>query len=35
MIAAIERILTAAFAPLARELDRLPPRAFGHLLGGF
>jgi hypothetical protein len=35
MIAAIERVLTAAFAPLARELDRLPPQAFRRLLASF
>ena len=34
MIAAIERTLNALFAPLARELDRMPPSAFRHLLGG-
>jgi hypothetical protein len=34
MIAAIERALTALFAPLARELDRMPPSAFRHLLAG-
>ena len=34
MIAAIERALNALFAPLARELDRVPPRAFRHLLRG-
>jgi hypothetical protein len=33
MIAAIERTFAALFAPLARELDRLPPSAFRHLLG--
>ena len=27
MIALIERILDAMFAPLARELERLPPQA--------
>jgi hypothetical protein len=27
MIAKIERILDALFAPLARELERLPPQA--------
>jgi hypothetical protein len=34
MIAAIERVLKAMFAPLARELDRLPASAFRHLLPG-
>ena len=34
MIAAIKRALSAAFAPLARELDRMPPQAFRHLLAG-
>jgi len=34
MIAAIERALTALFAPLARELDRMPAQAFRHLLPG-
>jgi hypothetical protein len=34
MIASIERALNALFAPLARELDRMPPAAFRHLLGG-
>jgi hypothetical protein len=34
MIAAIERALNALFAPLARELDRMPPSAFRHLLAG-
>ena len=27
MIAIIERVLDAMFAPLARELERLPPEA--------
>jgi hypothetical protein len=27
MLALIERLLDAAFAPLARELERLPPEA--------
>jgi hypothetical protein len=34
MIAAIERVLTALFAPMARELDRLPPSALRHLMAG-
>jgi hypothetical protein len=34
MIAAFQRALTALFAPLARELDRMPPAAFRHLLAG-
>ena len=34
MISAIERVLTAVFAPLAREMDRMPPQAFRHLLAG-
>lgn len=34
MIAAIERALAAMFAPLARELERMPPSAFRHLLAG-
>ena len=34
MFAAIERFLDALFAPLARELDRMPPSAFRHLLSG-
>ena len=34
MISAIERALNALFAPLARELDRMPPSAFRHLLAG-
>jgi hypothetical protein len=35
MIVSIERALNALFAPLARELDRLPPSALRHLLAGF
>jgi hypothetical protein len=35
MIAAIERFLDAMFAPLARELARMPAQAFRHLLPGF
>ena len=34
MIAAFERFLAAIFGPLARELDRMPPSAFRHLLAG-
>jgi len=34
MIAAIEKALKALFAPLARELDRMPPSAFRHLRAG-
>jgi hypothetical protein len=34
MIAAIERVLNALFAPLVRELDRLPPSAVRHLMAG-
>jgi hypothetical protein len=34
MIAAFERTLSALFAPLARELDRLPPSALRYLLAG-
>lgn len=34
MFAAFERVLNALFAPLARELDRMPPQAFRHLLAG-
>jgi len=32
MIAAIARVLSALFAPLASELERLPPSAIRHLL---
>jgi hypothetical protein len=35
MIAAIERFLDAMFAPLARELDRLPPSAVRGMFHGF
>jgi len=35
MIAAIEKFFEALFAPLARELARMPASAFRHLLGGF
>lgn len=34
MFAAFERLLNALFAPLARELDRMPPSAFRHLMAG-
>jgi hypothetical protein len=34
MIASIERVLKALFAPLARELERMPASAFRHLLAG-
>jgi hypothetical protein len=34
MFAAIERFLDALFAPMARELARMPPSAFRHLLAG-
>jgi hypothetical protein len=34
MIAAFERALDAFFAPLARELDRMPASAFRHMLAG-
>jgi hypothetical protein len=34
MIATIERFLDALFAPLARELARMPASAFRHLLAG-
>jgi hypothetical protein len=34
MFAAIERFLDALFAPLARELERLPASAFRHLFAG-
>jgi len=34
MVAAIERFLDALFAPLARELARMPASAFRHLLPG-
>ena len=35
MIAAIKRALTVAYAPLTRELERMPASAFRHLLAGF
>jgi hypothetical protein len=34
MFSSFERFLNALFAPLARELERLPPSAFRHLLAG-
>ena len=34
MIAAIEKFFDALFAPLARELNRMPPSAFRYLIGG-
>jgi hypothetical protein len=34
MIAAIERFFDALFAPLARELERMPASALRHLLAG-
>jgi hypothetical protein len=34
MIAAIESFFDTLFAPLARELDRMPASAFRHLLAG-
>ena len=34
MIAAFERFLDALFAPLARELERMPASAFRHLVPG-
>ena len=34
MTAAIKRALTALFAPLARELNRMPASAFRHLRVG-
>ena len=30
MLAFLERLLDAMFAPLARELERLPPEALRH-----
>ena len=35
MIAAIEKFFEALFAPLAKELARMPASAFRHLLAGF
>ena len=34
MIAAIARLLASLYAPLARELDRLPAQAFRHIVAG-
>jgi hypothetical protein len=34
MFAAIGRFLDAMFAPLARELERMPASAFRHLMAG-
>jgi hypothetical protein len=34
MIASIERVLNALFAPLARELNRIPPSALRYLVAG-
>ena len=34
MIATIERVLNALFAPLARELNRMPPSAFRYFVAG-
>jgi hypothetical protein len=34
MISTIARALDALFAPLARELNRMPPSALRHLLAG-
>jgi hypothetical protein len=33
MISAIERAVSALFAPLARELERMPTSALRHILG--
>jgi hypothetical protein len=35
MFAAIENFFDALFAPLARELARMPASAFRHMLAGF
>ena len=35
MIAAITRFLDALFAPLAREVERVPTTAFRHMGSGF
>ena len=35
MIAAIIRFFDAMFAPLARELERMPTAAFRHMWSGF
>jgi hypothetical protein len=34
MIAAIAKFFDALFAPLARELNRMPPSAFRYLVAG-
>jgi hypothetical protein len=34
MIAAIGKFFDALFAPLARELNRMPPSAFRYMLAG-
>jgi len=34
MSAAFERILNALFAPLARELNRMPPSALRYMMAG-
>jgi hypothetical protein len=35
MIAVIDNAIQALFAPLAKELARMPASAFRHLLAGF
>ena len=35
MLRALERLLDLLLAPLAKELNRMPPQAFRHLLAGF
>ena len=35
MIAAMIRFLDAMFAPLAREIERMPASAFRHMWSGF
>jgi hypothetical protein len=35
MIAAISRFLDAMFAPLAREIERMPSIAFRHMWSAF
>jgi hypothetical protein len=34
MFAAFERILNALFAPMARELNRMPPSALRYMMAG-
>jgi hypothetical protein len=34
MTATISKFFDALFAPLARELERIPPSAFRHILAG-